>query len=86
MNDKKVVPIPIPNLGAGQQLPYDITEAKPEVCLKCNGELFDTVYRLGMISQFASRNITKQDIRVKYETYLCRDCGTEAGTEPKEMS
>ena len=80
-NKKKVIPFSVPNVGAGQQLPFDITQAERQVCKECKSEFFDKVYRLGMISRFASGNTTNQEIKVEYPTYVCRECGWEMGKE-----
>jgi len=73
-----VVPMMVPNVG-GQRQPFDVREALPCQCVKCKGEHFDKVFRLGLISPVASRNLTGQEIRVEYQTYLCRRCGHEFG-------
>ena len=73
-----IMPMMVPKAG-GQQQMFDLSEAIPKVCDKCKGEHFDKVYRLGMISKMASRNKTGQDVRVEYQTYLCRSCGHEFG-------
>jgi hypothetical protein len=72
------IPIPIRNIG-GQQQPFDISEAVPKQCVKCQGEHFDKAFRLGLISPMAARNLTQQEVRVEYQTYLCRACGHEFG-------
>ena len=69
----------VPNIG-GQQQPFDVREALPKACAKCKGEHFDKAFRLGLISPVAAGNKTGQEIRVEYQTYLCRGCGHEFGT------
>ncbi len=73
-----VMQMMVPRVG-GQQQMFDVTEAVPKVCDKCKGEHFDKVYRLGMIPKMAIRNKTGQEIRVEYQTFLCRSCGHEFG-------
>jgi hypothetical protein len=72
-----VIPM-FPRVG-GQQQPFDVGEALPCQCVKCKGEHFDKVFRLGLISSMASRNSTGQDVRVEYQMFLCRSCGHEFG-------
>jgi len=75
-NGKNVIPMMVPSVG---QQPFDITEAIPKVCENCKGEHFDKAFRLGLISKMAARNKTGQDVKVEYQTYLCRACGHEFG-------
>lgn len=72
------IPIPIRNIG-GQQQPFDISQAVQKQCVKCKGEHFDKAFRLGLISPMAPGNKTGQEVRVEYQTYLCRACGHEFG-------
>lgn len=75
---KNVIPMMVPQVG-GQQ-PFNISEAVKKRCVKCGGEHFDKAFRLGMISPMAPGNLTRQEVRVEYQTYLCRACGHEFGT------
>ena len=83
-NKKKVISMAVPGIGGGQQLPYDMTQAERKVCKACGWEMFDKVYRIGMISQFATGNTLKKDIPVEYPVYVCRACGWEFNTEVGE--
>ena len=74
-----MIPIPIRNIGGQQQQPFDVGQAVQKQCLKCKGEHFDKTFRLGLISPMAPGNTTGQEIRVEYQTYLCRACGHEFG-------
>ena len=86
MNDKRrVVPFPVPAIGGGQKPPFDISQAEMKACNACKSELFDKVCRMGLISQFATRNTTKKDIPVEYPVYVCRDCGWEFNVEVKKQ-
>lgn len=76
MNHRPTVPMMVPNLGAKQQSPIDITQASRRVC-ECGGEYFDKVMRLGVVSKMASGNRTGQDVIVELYCYLCRKCGVE---------
>ena len=82
MNDKRrVIPLPVPAIGGGQKPPFDVSQAQRKACNACQSALFDKVYRMGMISQFASGNTTKMDITVEYPIYVCRECGWEFNKE-----
>ncbi len=72
------IPMMVPGIG-GQVQPFDIREAIPKQCVKCKGEHFDKAFRLGLISPMAPGNLTRQEVRVEYHTYLCRACGHEFG-------
>ena len=78
-NNKKVIPMMVPNLGGPMQQPFDISEAIQKHCEKCGGLTFDQAVKLGLISKMAGRNRTGQDVLVKFEVYLCRSCGHEYG-------
>ena len=81
MIDKtKVIPMQVPNLGAQQTLPVDITQASRRVC-PCGAELFDKVLRVGIVSRMASGNRTGQDVSIEMPTYVCRKCGLELGKQ-----
>jgi hypothetical protein len=76
-NGKNVIPMMVPRIG--EQQPFDISQAVQKQCAKCKGDYFDKVFRIGMISPMAPGNKTGQEIRVEYQTYLCRLCGREFG-------
>ena len=76
-NGKNVMPMMVPKVG--QQQPFDIREAIMKPCEKCKGETYDKAFRLGLISPMAPGNLTRQEVRVEYQTYLCRGCGHEFG-------
>lgn len=76
-NGKNVIPMMVPKVG--QQQPFDISQAIQRQCVKCKGETFDKAFRLGIISPMAPGNKTGQEVRVEYQTYLCRACGHEFG-------
>jgi len=78
MMNGKLVPMMVPPMRQAE--PFDISEAVRRQCIKCGGEYFDKAFRLGLISPVATRNLTGQEVRVQYETYLCRACGHEFGT------
>ena len=78
MNHKGGVKIPIPQIG-GQQQPFDPREAVQRKCAKCEGEHFDAVVKLAVISKMSPTNRTGQDVLIKIEVYLCRACGLEFG-------
>ena len=85
MNEKrKVVPMPIPAIGGAQQLPFDVSQAERKVCKACGWEMFDKVYRMGVISKFAQGNKTQMNVTVEYPVYVCRACGWEFNTEVGE--
>jgi len=85
MNDKRrVIPMPIPGIGGGQQLPFDLKQAERKVCKACGWEIFEKVYRMGIISQFAQGNKTQMDVTVEYPAYVCRACGWEFNVEVLE--
>ncbi len=73
-----VMPMMVPRVG-GQQQPLDISKAVLQQCAQCGGSHFDKVFKIGLISPMAARNLTRQEIRVEYQTYLCRACGHEFG-------
>ncbi len=77
-NGKNVIPMLVPTVG--QQQPFDISQAVQKRCVKGGGEHFDKAFRLGLISPMAPGNKTGQEVRVEYQTYLCRACGHEFGT------
>jgi len=84
MNNKRrnVIPMNVPAIGGSQQQqPFDINEAIPKRCIDCNGETFDLMYRLAVISAVAPKNRTGKDILVKLETFLCRGCEWEYGKQ-----
>jgi len=62
---------------------FDITEAIPKKCPQCGCELFEALYRMGTIPSMAIRNRTGQDVPIKFEAYLCWECGAEYGKEGK---
>lgn len=85
MNDKKrTIPFPVPAIGGGQQPPFDLKQAEKKICEACKSEIFEKVYRMGMISKFASGNKTQIDVMVEYPIYVCRECGWEFGAEVGE--
>ena len=71
-------PMAVPAIGA-QQPPFDVKEAAPHRCDHCSGELFEKLYRIGFISEFASKNRTRQKVTVEYPVYVCYSCGCEIG-------
>jgi hypothetical protein len=71
------IPMMVPKVG--QQQPFDIREAVGKKCEKCSSVNFDKVFKLGIISSIAPGNKTGQDVRVEFQTYLCRGCGHEFG-------
>lgn len=83
-NKRKVIPMTVPGIGGGQQLQFDVSQAERKVCKACSWEIFDKVYRIGMISKFAPGNKTQMDIPVEYPVYVCRACGWEFNTEVGE--
>ena len=83
MNNKGQVNIPIPQIG-GQQ-PFDPREGVQRKCAQCDGEHFDPVVKLAVISKMAPTNRTGQDVLIKIEVYLCRACGVEFG-QPAPVS
>jgi len=60
-----------------QQLPFDVSQAIKKACDICNCELFDKVFRVGIISKFALLNRLDHDITIEYPTYVCRKCEQE---------
>ncbi|MCK4828801.1 hypothetical protein KA005_74440 [bacterium] len=80
-NKKRRIPIPITHIGKSQQQPFDISEAISKSCEQCGGAVFDQAVKLGLISKLSSKNRTGQDVLVKFEVYLCRNCGHEYGQE-----
>ena len=83
-NKKNTIPFQIPGIGGGQQPPFDLSQAEKKSCNACKSELFNKVCRMGLISQFATKNTTKKDIPVEYAVYVCRECGWEFNVEVKE--
>ena len=79
MNNKGQVKIPIPNIGAGKTQPFDVREAVQRRCAQCDGEHFDPVVRLAVISKLNCTNTTGQDVLVPMQCFLCRCCGLEFG-------
>ena len=55
----------------------DLADAKPRFCAGCGNGLFSLVYRLGTLSKFLPSNTTGHDVLVKFETYVCLECGRE---------
>ena len=78
MNNKGQVKIPIPQIG-GQQQPFDARDAVQRRCAICDGEHFDAVVKLAVVSKMSPTNRTGQDVLIKIEVYLCRGCGLEFG-------
>lgn len=78
-NKRKMKPMSVPKIGGQQQQPFDISEAVPKSCEQCGGAVFDQAVKLGLISKLSAKNRTGQDVLVKFEVYLCRDCGHEYG-------
>jgi len=67
------------NIGGYQpQQQFDITEAVQKKC-DCGSEHFNQAYKLGVISGMAPRNRTGKDVIVRFEVFLCRECGKEFG-------
>lgn len=85
MNQKrKAIPMHVPAIGgAPNQAPFDISQAQPKMCLGCQSEFFDLVYKVGKISSMAPGNKTGKDVTVKYEVFICLECGLEIDKEPK---
>ena len=83
-NERKRIPMAVPAIGAGQQLPFGIKQAERKVCKACGWEIFDKVYRMGMISKFAQGNKTQMDVTIEYPLYVCRACGLEFNVEAPE--
>ena len=75
--------LPAFGIGAPQQPQFDVTEAIPKKCQSCDCEFFNAVYRMGTIPSMAIRNRTGQDVPIKFEAYLCWECGAEYGKEGK---
>lgn len=86
MNPNKFLPPGFPGTGAtGQKQPrVDIRQAIPMTCKKCEGELYDQAFRLARVPGLAPGNETGQDVMVQYPVYVCRACGLEGGSEPKD--
>lgn len=78
-NKRKMKPVSVPKIG--QQQPFDISDAVPRQCAQCGKAIFDQVLRLGLISALSPKNRTGQDVLVKFEVFLCRECGHEYGQE-----
>jgi len=70
------IPMMVPKVG---QQPFDAREAVMKPCVKCGHEFYDKVVRLGLISPVAPCNLTRQELKVEFQTYLCRGCGAEFG-------
>ena len=56
----------------------DISDAIPTKC-SCGCEYFKPYVRLSVLSRMSPKNPTGQDILLKTEAYLCRDCEVEYG-------
>lgn len=86
MNQKgKRIPMTVPAIGgAKQQAPVDVSQAQSRKCLGCEGELFDIAYRIGKVSAMAPGNKMGQDVTIKYEMFICRDCGLELGRKSEQ--
>ena len=78
MNNKGQIKIPIPQIG-GQQQTLDVRDAVQRKCAKCEGEYFDPVVKLAVVSKMSPTNRTGQDVPIRIEVYLCRGCGLEFG-------
>lgn len=73
------LPMMVPAVGYQKQ-PFDLAEATRKTC-PCGSELFEKIYRIGIISKMAPNNLTRMDISVEYPTYICQECGVELGKE-----
>jgi len=62
--------------------PFDVSQAQRKTCI-CGCELYEKVFKMGLVSRLASRNTLNQDITVEYPMYVCRECGTEFNTGVK---
>ena len=87
MNDrKKVIPMPVPGIGGQQQVQINEMDTIQKSCLSCNAELFDLAYRYRILPSVSMKNPTGKDIPIKVETFICRSCGWEFGTDvPKKQ-
>ena len=85
MSDKKPIPMMrVPGIGKAQQQPFDISQSVQKGCNACGSELFDKVFRIGIISKLAPGNTLNQDITVEHPIYVCRKCEWELGKEVPE--
>lgn len=85
MNHKNRIPMMKQNIGGYQPQPqFDVTQARPKKC-SCGCEYFNQAFRLGVISGMAPGNNTGKDVLVRFEAFLCRDCGKDQGQDAGPM-
>ena len=60
----------------------DVADAKPVKCVVCDGVVFLPGHTLGNISRLSPRNKIGQDVIMRVEISICRNCGHLYG-QPK---
>ena len=75
---KNVIPMSVPRVGGNQQQQpqFDINQAVYKKC-ECGCEYFDKVFKVGVISDLAPGNNTRQNIQVEGAVFVCHKCGEE---------
>jgi len=82
---KNVIPMSVPRVGGNQQQQpqFDINQAVYKKC-ECGCEYFDKVFKVGVISDLAPGNNTRQNIQVEGAVFVCHKCGEELNPLKKE--
>ena len=77
---KNVIPMSVPRVGGINQPQVDANQlikyAKYKQCV-CGFDYFDKVFKVGVISDLAPGNNTRQDIQVEGAVFVCHKCGEE---------
>ncbi len=79
MNDKrKVVPMQVPMIGGGPgQITITEFDTMGSRCKNCNSDLFTLAYRHRILPAVSPKNPQGQDIPIKIEVFICKECGLE---------
>lgn len=66
-----------------QQIKVDISQATDGKCLQCGNDIFNTRYRLKIVSHMAPGNPYGKDLQVPMQIFQCAKCSWEFGTPAK---
>jgi hypothetical protein len=63
----------------------DPSEAVIQKCVMCESELFNKIFKIGIVSAVAPRNRTGQELLAETHFFYCHKCGHRYG-DPKPVS
>ena len=78
------IPMRGPMMAGPQQIQIDAFDTIESKCKACGGVLFDLAYRHRILPSISPKNPSGRDQPIKFEVFICRQCGVELGKEPEE--